>query len=719
MSRLFYLLIFLIPLSLAGCGSDEGGKGSTDSKPVIEEVSEKTRYIETGDLPAIQKRGQLRILTLRNGNGYLPREGDSLHLERDLAAGFAQAQGLTPVLVYMDAFEDLVPALLEGQGDVIAANMRITDARKEQVAFTVPTQFSREMIVARKGDPVTGLKTLKGRHISVTPGTSYIDSLEFLKKSHPHIDYGILPAELSLDMVLDKIVAGELELTVADSVEMDIVKQYRDDVITPFGITGKVPLAWALRPDNEELLKALNRYLELELIRIGQSQTYTEDLPGIKKRKVLRVITRNNAATYFLWKGELMGFEYELYKRFADKHNLRLQMVVAPSHEAMIPMLLNGEGDVVSALLTPTEERRKQGVDFTRHYMYSSQQLVGRSKEKEMEDMQALNGRAIVVRPSSAYWDTARDLIDQGIKLKLEAAPENMETEEIIAKVADGNFDLTIADNMVLDVEMAWRDDIKGLMTLTEDRPIAAAIRPEDKELKKALNAFFKKEYRGLYYNISFGKYFKSADDISSRQTARIEPIKAGQISPYDDIVKKHAEEYGFDWRLILAQMYQESRFDPSRKSRVGARGLLQVMPRTAKAHGFNPDKLSDPEHGIEAGVEYLDWLRDRFPTDIDVRDRMWFALAAYNAGLGHVRDARSLARKKGWNPDKWFDNVERAMLLLSKPEYHKKSKHGYVRGGEPVHYVRNIRSRYKAYVQADEEWKARLTTASNNMNNE
>jgi membrane-bound lytic murein transglycosylase F len=711
MQRLVYTLLALLAFTLAGCSSDE-----ETAKPIIEEVTEKTAFFETGDLPALKKRGQLRILTLRRANVHLPREGDSLYLERDLAAGFAQAQELKPVVVYVEAFEDLIPALLEGQGDVIAANMRITDARKEKVAFTVPTRFSREMIVARKDDPVNGLKTLKDRHISVTPGTSYIDTLESLKKSYPYIDYGVLPADFTLDQTLDKIVAGELELTVADSIEMDVIQQYRDDVITPFGLGGKVPLAWALRPDNVELQKALNRHLELELIRLGETPVYTKDLPGIKKRKVLRVITRNNAATYFLWKGELMGFEYELYKRFAEQQKLRLQMIVAPSHEDMIPMLLAGKGDVVSALLTPTDERKAQGVDFTRHYMFSTQQVVGRKKEKEMESVNDLNGREVVVRRSSVYWELAQSLIDQGIKLKLTAAPENMETEEIIAYVANGNFDLTIADNIMLDVELAWRDDIKGLMTLSEDdRPVAAAVRPGDTELKKALDNFFKKEYRGLYYNISFQKYFQSSDNITQRQTVRIEAVEPGHISPYDDIVKQYAKEFGFDWRLILAQIYQESRFDPESKSRVGARGLMQVMPRTAKAHGFDPDKLKDPEHGIQAGVEYLDWLRDRFSTETDVRDRMWFALASYNAGLGHVRDARTLARKKGWNPNKWFDNVERAMLLLSKPEYHKKSKHGYVRGGEPVHYVRNIRSRYKAYVQSDEEWKARNSTARAN----
>ena len=144
--------------------------------------------------------------------------------------------------------------------------------------------------------------------------------------------------------------------------------------------------------------------------------------------------------------------------------------------------------------------------------------------------------------------------------------------------------------------------------------------------------------------------------------------------------------------------MYQESRFEPEAKSWAGARGLMQVLPRTAKEFGF--DDLKDPETGIHAGVKYLDWVRERFEVELPVKDRMWFALAAYNAGAGHVRDARRLARQQGWDPNRWFDNVEQAMLLLSRREYANAAQHGYCRCNEPVQYVREIQTRYNAYVE-------------------
>jgi membrane-bound lytic murein transglycosylase F len=170
-----------------------------------------------------------------------------------------------------------------------------------------------------------------------------------------------------------------------------------------------------------------------------------------------------------------------------------------------------------------------------------------------------------------------------------------------------------------------------------------------------------------------------------------------GDLSPYDDIVKPLAKANNMDWRLIISQMYQESRFNTHAKSFAGAQGLMQVLPRTAKEMGYS--NLSEPANGIGAGIAYMDWLRDRFPGEMDFQERLYFTLAAYNAGTGHVRDARRLAKKLGKDPNRWFGHTEVAMLKLSQPEYFRQARFGYVRGSEPVEYVRRIRDRYLAYL--------------------
>ena len=187
-------------------------------------------------------------------------------------------------------------------------------------------------------------------------------------------------------------------------------------------------------------------------------------------------------------------------------------------------------------------------------------------------------------------------------------------------------------------------------------------------ELKQALNAFVKRMYKSEFYNVIYLEYFKNRGSVQRLARGRIIDALKGQISPYDELVRKYSDHYGFDWRLVTAQMYQESKFNPEAKSHIGARGLMQLMPRTAKEMGVKD--ISDPASSIRGGVKYLDWLRDRFDADLVISDRLWFTLAAYNAGAGHVQDARRLAGQLGHDPDRWFGHTEQAMLLLEKKQY-------------------------------------------------
>ncbi|NIP46618.1 MAG: transglycosylase SLT domain-containing protein, partial [Gammaproteobacteria bacterium] len=305
---------------------------------------------------------------------------------------------------------------------------------------------------------------------------------------------------------------------------------------------------------------------------------------------------------------------------------------------------------------------------------------------------------SVVLRRSSAYWATMQALRDKGIEFELVAAPDNMETEEIIARVASGQYDLTVSDSHILSVELKWRSDIKSVLTLNGPVAHGWAVRAENEKLLAALNEFLDKEYKSRFYNLVYSKYFENSNRIRDHVAAHQEHSEKGNISPYDAQVQKYAEAYGFDWALIVAQMYQESRFDPMAQSWAGARGLMQILPTTGELFGV--EDLHAVDTSIETGVRYLAWLHERFEPELSVQDRMWFTLAAYNAGLGHVRDARRLARKMGWNPDRWFDNVERAMLLLSRRSFYQLATHGYARGQETVDYVRQIRDRYNAYVR-------------------
>jgi membrane-bound lytic murein transglycosylase F len=364
-----------------------------------------------------------------------------------------------------------------------------------------------------------------------------------------------------------------------------------------------------------------------------------------------------------------------------------MELVVPPSREDLVPWLLAGKGDVIAAGLSASDARAaRDGVVFSRLYNEVRETVVARADDPSVQRLEDLAGRRVVVREGSAYWRTLEEIRAGGIPLELIPCPEELETEEVIARVAEGEYDLTLADSHILAIALAWRDDVRAAVEIDEPVRHGWALRPDSVELLSAINAYFQKEYRGTFFNVTSRKYFAKPERI--RQHAAERALRRGQIS----------EQHGFDWRLIAAQMYQESRFDPLARSYAGALGLLQILPRTARQVGV--DDPYDPESGISAGVRYLAWTRDRFPKELPPDERAWFALAAYNAGSGHVNDARRIAVEEGLDPERWFGQVETAMLLKRKPEYARRSRFGYCRCGEPVQYVREIRQRYQAYTR-------------------
>jgi membrane-bound lytic murein transglycosylase F len=389
-----------------------------------------------------------------------------------------------------------------------------------------------------------------------------------------------------------------------------------------------------------------------------------------------------------------MGFEYDLAKRFAERLGVRLEIVVPPARADLLPWLEQGRGDVVAAGITTTREREVGRVAFSRPYNYAVETVVARAGDAVMDGPEDLRDRTVVVRRRSGYWVTAQSLLAQGFELDLVAAPENLETETIIDMVATGEYDLTIADSHILDIELTWRDDVREEFAVGDTAAHAWAVREEDSNLRAEIDAFFRSEYRGRWFNITYSKYFRTKHRILERAGER--PSRTGILSPYDGLFQRYASRFEFDWRLIAAQAYEESRFEPGARSPVGATGIMQVMPSTASSLGI--DDLEDPESCIYAGTHYLKNQHELFD-DIEMEsERIWFALASYNAGYGHVEDARHLAPEMGRDPNRWFGEVERVMPLLARAEYHTKTRYGYCRCQEPVDYVRRIREKYRAY---------------------
>ena len=681
-----WLIFVFLVLVCAACSDNQPPKGDSDST-----------YIATVDLAGIQRHGSLRLIAPRfDSANMLPRSGIPVLSYQAIAEQFANSLGVEPRWLYVDGFEQLIPALNGGRGDVIVTNLTVTKHRQQQLSFTIPIDKISEVLVVRQEFRVEEPNDLGGLRIAATAGTAHLETLKELNVSGFEIE--VLESASNDGDVLAGVSAGKYGAAIMDSnIAGTLLTDYPQLKIS-LSLNKNRDIAWAVRQENPDLLRALNEFFVSHHIKTSAKINDLRDWTAINQKGRLRMLTLNNPASYFMYRGELMGFDYELMRDFAKEHHLNLVVVLKDSIPELFAALKNGEGDVIAASLTKTESRRDEGIEFSEPYLFVSEQLVGLAGGPKATQPEALAGYRVGVNPDTVFYQKLKKLNkERKIGFKLVEINDAM-TEELIARLEEDEFDFTVSDSHLVAMEKTYHQNTQVNFNLTDEVKISWAIRPDQVQLKAELNKYIKKKYRGLFYNITATKYFKSSKRIQKYQSGRVTAGSA--LSPYDEIIKPLAKENAMDWRLVVAQMYQESKFDPNAKSFAGARGLMQLMPRTAKELGF--ENLFEPENGIAAGVAYMHWLSKRFGEKLDFQERIYFALAAYNAGIGHVQDARRLASKLQYDSNKWFDHVEKAMLLLAKPQYYKQARYGYVRGSEPVKYVREIRQRYMAYLDVE-----------------
>lgn len=444
----------------------------------------------------------------------------------------------------------------------------------------------------------------------------------------------------------------------------------------------------------------------------GRGSGPPNTLSDIRARGSIRVITSYGPLSYFLYRGEPMGFEYELSKRLAKSLELDFEMVPASDIGEMFEMLESGEGDVIAYRLSITSARRER-VRFS-DTVTSTQQVLVQPKPDDwrntpthvteqslIREPHELAGRAVHVRADSAYISRLENLSKEiGAEIEIIEAPPDMTTEELIAQVDSGDIPLTVADEDIARIAASFYEQVDVQTAVSLSQRTAWAVHREADELHARLNAWLAEEKQGSDFHVIYNRYFDRPQAFRSRLADDAFDPLGDSLSPWDDLFREAADTLSWDWRLLAALAFQESRFDPNARSWTGALGLMQLMPATARAHGAAIP--TDPEQNIRAATDYIQWLettwRKEIPDDIQRRP---FVLASYNAGRGHVQDARRLTEHFGGDPDSW-DQVTKYLLRKSDPQYyeHEVVQHGYARGSEPVAYVRNISRLYEHYVQ-------------------
>lgn len=466
-----------------------------------------------------------------------------------------------------------------------------------------------------------------------------------------------------------------------------------------------IPLLCTSCINKSDIDKFTNTKSEKKL-RVSVEDPVDRDFADIKRTGTLRMITRYSSNTYFLHQGIEWGFEYELVSRFAQKHDLALEVVIVGPNENPYDLLNSGKGDLIAANYAATEERKKY-VDFTRPYNIVDQVLVFSEAIKNPPETikeVARRGIPITVRRNSSYYYRLQELQRKGLNLAIHLVPNTMDTESLLFKISSNNYSATVADNNIFQASNKYMQGLQRGPVIAENDTIAWAIRENAEALETELNRFLYDHFRfgelgedpkrSTFLNILRKRYFQEGPQIAEYYSPETKKSKSGVISPYDKLIKQIADSANVDWLMIASIVAQETKFNPKSKSWAGAVGLMQVMPRYSEVS--SEKKLYDAETNIREGVRIIkEHLRHY--SYMDSTDQWSFALAAYNAGPGHIADARRLAIDHNKNPNEW-ENAADALLKLMHRKYYKDARYGFCRGIETVRYVKEIKNRYKTY---------------------
>jgi len=380
-----------------------------------------------------------------------------------------------------------------------------------------------------------------------------------------------------------------------------------------------------------------------------------------------------------------MGFEYDLAKAFADFLGVRLNVKVIEKWEEMIPAIENGSGDFIAASMAITPERLQQAL-FSNGYYEIYQHIISNRSGPAIRTVDDLVGKTIHVRRGTTYEKELEALRHKGIDLNIQLH-DNMPTQELIRRVANNETEITVADTNIALLNRRYYPKIVVSNPISGKGYLGWAVNPNATHLRKQINLFFKTIKDNGQFDSIYKRYYSDIERFDYIDLKAFHKRIKTRLPKYRHIIQTAAEKNEFDWRLIAAQIYQESHYNYKAKSSKRAYGLMQLTPPMADSYGVK--NILDPEQNVEAGTRHLKDLYDYFDKATP-GDRLYLALAAYNIGLGHIWDARDLARERNLDPNKW-SSLEKTLPLLRYQAYNKTLRFGYARGTEPVKYIRQI----------------------------
>lgn len=428
------------------------------------------------------------------------------------------------------------------------------------------------------------------------------------------------------------------------------------------------------------------------------------DWTEISERGSLTLLTENSSVSFYLYRGQGMGYDYEMVRAFGKDHELNVEVKLLDDLNAMFDRLNKGEADIIACNLTASQERDSI-VTFTTPLTTTRQVLVQRNPTVTTEaaiarSWEELEGREVYVHAFSSFHQALKRLQkERGGGPTIIEASGSISSETLIRLVAEGQIDMTVADENMAQLNATYYPELDISMPITEAEPIAWAVRKDADSLLAVLNTWIEDPSTARKRNYLHHKYFKALKSQETRVRSPYSSLSGKQISEFDAYIKRYSADLSWDWRLLAALIYQESRFNPESRSWAGAFGLMQLMPATAERFGI--DTSHTGAANIRAGVSYLKYLDRFWKKRVDDPDeRVKFILASYNVGPGHIQDAMVIAEHIGKDSQRWFNNVEEALLLKGESDFRHLEgvRHGYCRPNETVKYVRNVLRKFAEY---------------------
>lgn len=426
-----------------------------------------------------------------------------------------------------------------------------------------------------------------------------------------------------------------------------------------------------------------------------ESYDESANLQRILDRGFVQVGTLYGPNSYYIDAEGPAGFEYELAKKYADSIGVELKIVPSYSLDELFFKLDKGQVDFLAAGLTVTPSRLKR-FDFAPSYDEVSQKLVFKQGEKRPRKLDDLTG-VFMVTAGSSHEENLIELQKENAELNWQTTGE-FDSEELLISVLAGEVDYTVIDSKTLAIQRRYYPEISIGFTIKNAQPIAWALskQGDDSILASMIEFFGEVHHDGTLLALD-DKYYGHVEQFNYVDTRTFIRAVDKKLPKYQPLFEKYGQD--IDWRLLAAISYQESHWDPRARSYTGVRGMMMLTLATAKQMGIK--SRLDAEQSIRGGAKYFKKMIEKMPARIPNPDRIWFALAAYNVGFGHLNDARIITQRQGGDPDRWVE-VKSRLPLLKQKKYYKKTKYGYARGDEPVHYVENIRRYYDTLTWLD-----------------